>query len=76
MPGVRIVALPGGPLRVEGECSVVDLAGNPFPAREGKKPGVYLCRCGHSALKPWCDGSHKRVGFEGSEPAPLPDPPA
>ena len=62
MSAVRIVALPDGPLVVEGACAVVDRDGKPFPPREGKS-GIALCRCGQSALKPWCDGSHKRTGF-------------
>jgi CDGSH-type Zn-finger protein len=66
---VRIIALPDGPLLVEGPCVVVDSAGNPFPPREGKKPKLCLCRCGASAVKPWCDGSHKRVGFKACEVA-------
>jgi CDGSH-type Zn-finger protein len=72
---VRIIALPDGPLLVEGPCVVVDQHGTPFPPREGKKPVVKLCRCGQSAMKPWCDGSHKRVGFKASEAAPPQEPP-
>lgn len=72
MADFTIVALPDGPLYVEGACVVTDKAGNPYPARPGKKPGAYLCRCGHSAAKPWCDGSHKRVGFSAPETAGAP----
>lgn len=58
-----------GPLVVEGPVTVVDAAGNPFPLR-GDKPHVALCRCGHSAQKPFCDGSHTRTGFQAAEIAP------
>ncbi|MDW4549205.1 CDGSH iron-sulfur domain-containing protein [Defluviimonas sp. D31] len=34
------------------------------------KPVTTLCRCGHSAKKPFCDGSHKRVGFESDAEIP------
>ncbi len=43
------------------ECEVLDAQGNPIPAKGGD---IYLCRCGHSGNKPFCDGSHKRVSFK------------
>ena len=39
--------------------------GAAFPAQES----YWLCRCGHSAHKPYCDGTHKQVGFDGTETA-------
>ena len=57
---VTVKTLPDGPLQIKGECEVVDAQGNPMP---GKGGDIYLCRCGHSANKPFCDGSHNRVGF-------------
>jgi CDGSH-type Zn-finger protein len=60
-----------GPLVIDGPVSVVDDAGNVFPADPGK-PKVKLCRCGHSANKPYCDGAHNRCGFQAAEQAPAP----
>ena len=53
-----------GSLKVEGGVSLVDHEGTDIPTNEGKP--FYLCRCGQSGNKPFCDGSHKRVGFKGS----------
>jgi CDGSH-type Zn-finger protein len=39
--------------------------GRSFPSAEE----VHLCRCGHSSHKPFCDGTHKKVGFVGTETA-------
>ena len=50
-----------GPLFVRGEVEVVDLQGN--VTREARR--MALCRCGHSGNKPYCDLSHRRVGFVG-----------
>ncbi len=49
-----------GPLLVRGEVEVVDLAGN--ATREARR--MALCRCGHSANKPYCDLSHRAAGFQ------------
>lgn len=48
-----------GPLKVEGELEFVDRDG----ALIEKRDAVRLCRCGQSATKPFCDGSHKKAGF-------------
>lgn len=56
-----------GPIKIEGAIVVQDHAGNPIPTVAGK--AVFLCRCGQSAKKPFCDGSHKRCGFVGTSPA-------
>jgi CDGSH-type Zn-finger protein len=74
MSGVVIRVRPNGPLLVEGPLKVVDQNGNEFPLNPAK-PATALCRCGQSANKPFCDGSHNRVGFTASEPAPAPVPP-
>ena len=58
-----------GPLMVEAPVKVIDHEGNEFPTNPNK-PAVALCRCGHSSNKPFCDGSHKRVGFEAAQTAP------
>jgi CDGSH-type Zn-finger protein len=51
-----------GSLRVEGDFEVVDQDGKPFGL--AGRTRVSLCRCGQSAKKPFCDGTHKRCGFE------------
>jgi len=51
-----------GPLRVEGEFTICDMEGKPFDL--AGRTAVSLCRCGHSEDKPFCDGSHKKIGFQ------------
>lgn len=51
---------PDGPMYVRGKVRVTDEAGSVI--REDTR--VALCRCGHSANKPFCDNSHLRVGFK------------
>lgn len=53
---VKITVKDSGSLRVEGEFAIVDVEGQEI-THDG--PAVSLCRCGHSANKPFCDGSHK-----------------
>lgn len=73
---VRIRLRENGPLVIEAdEVTIVDWEGQPY---EISRMPVALCRCGHSASKPFCDGSHKRCGFDGgrraTDPAPPPPP--
>jgi CDGSH-type Zn-finger protein len=49
-----------GPLIVRGRFAITAQDGQPIPA--GRRT-VALCRCGRSAIKPFCDGSHARTGF-------------
>ena len=52
---------PNGPLMVYGNVTIKDSKGN----LTRKNNATAFCRCGASSNKPLCDGSHKRIGFEG-----------
>ena len=64
---IRIRLRPNGPYVIESDdVVVVDWNGVEYVSEKkpvAKKP-LALCRCGASASKPFCDGSHKRVGFK------------
>ncbi len=64
-----------GPYVVQGQIKVVDHQGNEFPIPPGKDT-VALCRCGHSKNKPFCDGSHRQVGFQAAQTVPSGPAPA
>ncbi|HEY2931014.1 MAG TPA: CDGSH iron-sulfur domain-containing protein [Acidobacteriota bacterium] len=59
----EIIVNDNGPLRVTGEKIILkDARGNVYDL--AGRTTISLCRCGHSANKPFCDGSHKTVGFQ------------
>ena len=58
---VKITIRENGPYLVEGEYTLVDANGNEVPIV--KKA---LCRCGGSTTKPFCDGTHSKIGFQGA----------
>ena len=72
--GEEILVLNNGPLRVTGDnITIKDTAGNTFGL--AGRTVISLCRCGHSDNKPFCDGSHNRVGFQSTvEARDLPPP--
>lgn len=68
----RATFVRNGPLKVEGDLTLLDSHGRPFSLAPGKP--VYLCRCGHSNGKPFCDGAHSGLGFQSDVNAPAPAP--
>ncbi len=65
--GVTIRARKNGPYVVEGDdVTVVDWEGREYPVE--KRP-IALCRCGGSTKKPFCDGTHSKIGFAAAEAA-------
>lgn len=66
-PAVTVLVRNNGPYVVEGPFRLIDADGNEYPVQPGKK--VSLCRCGGSTNKPFCDGTHSRVGFQAAERA-------
>jgi CDGSH-type Zn-finger protein len=64
--GVIVKALKNGPYEVAGGVQVLDNSGKEFPDLGDP---VYLCRCGASKNKPYCDGSHQEIGFKSEESA-------
>ena len=70
MATVKITVRANGPYRVEapeGGVELVDANGNPYDLTG--KPAFSLCRCGGSTTKPFCDGTHSKIGFQGASEA-------
>lgn len=57
---VDVQPQPNGPLKIVGNLEVVSGTGRTV----NRVRQAFFCRCGQSQNKPYCDGSHKRVGFE------------
>jgi CDGSH-type Zn-finger protein len=58
---ITITIRDNGPLLVDGEFRLVDAQGNEVPLLKRA-----LCRCGGSTTKPFCDGTHSKIGFQGA----------
>jgi CDGSH-type Zn-finger protein len=61
-----ITTRPNGPYLVKGPIQLVDAEGKEFKLTSDT---IALCRCGQSANKPFCDGTHGKVGFQAAEKA-------
>jgi CDGSH-type Zn-finger protein len=60
-PEVKL--LKNGPIQIKATVEVVDHDGTKIVP---EKFPIYLCRCGQSANKPFCDGAHNKAGFDGT----------
>lgn len=75
MADIKITVRPNGPYRVEaplGSVELVDANGVPFDLSAKVKEGKLafsLCRCGGSVTRPFCDGTHSKIDFQGAEAA-------
>jgi len=70
MADIKITARNNGPFRVEapeGSIELVDANGKQYDLTG--KTAFALCRCGASVNKPFCDGTHSRIGFQAAEAA-------
>jgi len=65
MAHVTIDTIKNGPYIVTGEVELIDADGNRFPVEKR----MALCRCGASTEKPFCDGTHSKIGFKAAEKA-------
>ena len=66
MGNVKITALKNGPYKVEGP---IELIYDKLPVDTAGKDTVFLCRCGASSKKPFCDGTHSKIGFQAAADA-------
>ncbi len=63
MAELNITVTENGPYKVEGDLQLVDAKGNALESTPGQ--AIWLCRCGGSQNKPFCDGTHNDIGIEG-----------
>ena len=65
MAEVTIETIKNGPYIVKGDVELKDSDGNSYPVEKR----MALCRCGASTEKPFCDGTHSKIGFQAAESA-------
>ena len=65
MAEVTIDVIKNGPYIVKGAVELKDADGKSYPA----ETRMALCRCGASTEKPFCDGTHSKIGFQAAEQA-------
>jgi len=63
MADVQIIATDNGPYQVKGPVELYDHHGQKVTL---PGPTIFLCRCGGSTNKPFCDGTHSKIGFQGA----------
>lgn len=66
-PRVKITVRENASYLVEGPVQIVDASGAEYDLTG--KTRISLCRCGGSTNKPFCDGTHSKIGFAGAERA-------
>ena len=78
--GVEVYACPNGPFLVRGDISLVTMDADTASTAEASESDaergaqrdqrrvVALCRCGASSIRPFCDGTHKTIGFRTVRP--------
>ncbi len=62
----KITVRDNGPYLVKGPILLLDAEGNEF---RYERATVALCRCGGSMTKPFCDGTHSKIGFRAAQRA-------
>jgi CDGSH-type Zn-finger protein len=67
MNTVKITSTDNGPYAIEGPARVVDADGDEYDLTD--RTTIFLCRCGGSATKPFCDGTHETLKFEAASRA-------
>lgn len=77
MAATKVTIRTNGSIRIEGDFEICDMEGAVFDL--AGRTTIGLCRCGHSENKPFCDGTHKKVGFQSeirarALPPPVPKP--
>ena len=74
MSDVTITVRANGPYKIVGPVRIVDADGRELEVPAGD--AIVLCRCGHSRTKPFCDATHRRIGFVADDVAPRARPAA
>ena len=66
MADVKITLFKNGPMKVEGAVELLNTDGSTIVP---EKSSIFLCRCGASTNKPFCDGMHSKIGFQAAAEA-------